>query len=281
MDQPERKASRTAIGVATLRALHELYDDSPKILSDPIIPHLLDHVILEKAKSNLEWQQDPVTTALRSHVVLRSRYAEDYLCDAVARGVQQYVSLGSGFDTFAYRQPKWAAALHIFEVDHAASQSDKIERLRRSGITIPPNVEFVAADFESASLRRILANSSLDLEAPAFFSCLGVLVYLTENSVRSIFAFVASFPRGSELVLSFSQGHDKGGVVKSLADASAAVGEPWNTYHTMEELTQQLMDSGFSEVLFLTPEEAEVRYYRDRQDNLPPPKRVTIARALV
>ena len=37
---------------------------------------------------------------LRSHVVLRSRFAEDSLRDAAARGITQYVLLGAGLDTF-------------------------------------------------------------------------------------------------------------------------------------------------------------------------------------
>src|SRR5215831_1547529 len=183
MPVEERPASRTAIGVAVLRALHELHDDSPKLLRDPIIPLLLGDEVLQQAKANQEWLQDPLTTALRSHVVLRSRYTEDCLHEAVDSGTRQYVILGAGFETFAYRQPAWAEPLRIFEVDHPASQRAKVERLRLAGISIPTNVEFVAADFESASaqsasLREVLSLSSLDLTAPAFFFCLGVLVYL-------------------------------------------------------------------------------------------------------
>src|SRR5579872_2488570 len=104
----QRKSSQTAIGVAVLRALHQRYDGSPKILNDSIVAQLLDDGVFLKAEASDEWRRDAVTTGLRSHVVLRSRYAEDRLCEAVRRGIRQYVSLGSGFDTFAYRQPDWA-----------------------------------------------------------------------------------------------------------------------------------------------------------------------------
>ncbi|HKF23250.1 MAG TPA: SAM-dependent methyltransferase [Candidatus Angelobacter sp.] len=281
MNSQDRKPSLTAVSVAVLRAMHQLHDGSPKILSDPVIPQLLDQATLDKINSDLSWKQDALTTGLRSHVVLRSRYAEDRLRDAVGRGVRQYVSLGSGLDTFGYRQPPWASALRIFEVDHAPSQRAKVERLRACGISIPPNVEFVAADFESASLREIFSRSSLDVHAPAFFSCLGVLVYLAEDAVQAIFELIASFPKGSEFVLTFSQGESTNGAVKKLADASAKVGEPWRTYHSPEELTRQLLKSGFSEVSVLSPQEAKDLYYRDRQDNLPPPSRSSIACAIV
>jgi methyltransferase (TIGR00027 family) len=285
MDIQERPASRTAIGVALLRAIHEIDDDSPKILSDPIILLLLDKEALQKAKANLEWLQSPLTIALRSHVVLRSRFAEDCLQQAAVSGVRQYVILGSGFDTFAYRQPAWAASLRIFEVDHPASKRAKVERLRQSGIPLPPNLEFVSADFESASLRDILSSSSLDFKAPAFFSCLGVLVYLPADSIKALFQLVASFPRLSEIVFTFSQGEkshgDQAGAHPSLAVAAAAVGEPWRTYHDPDVLHRELFEIGFSQVSFLSPEEAKYLYYRDRRDGLPPPRRTSIARAIV
>jgi methyltransferase (TIGR00027 family) len=285
MDIQERPASRTAIGVAVLRAMHELYDDSPKILSDPIIPLLLDNEVLQKAKTNFEWLQASRTTVLRSHVVLRSRYAEDSLHEAVVRGVHQYVILGAGFDTFAYRQPAWAAPLRIFEVDHPASQRVKVERLRLSGISLPANLEFVSADFESASLRDILSLSSLDFRAPAFFSCLGVLVYLPEDSIKAIFQLTASFPKLSEIVFTFSQDNrscdDQPDSNSSLADAAAAVGEPWRSYYDPDALRRELSEIGFSQVFFLSPQEAQHLYYRDRRHALPPPRRTAIGRAMV
>jgi len=286
MGSQERPASRTALGVAILRALHQLYDESPKILNDSVIPLLLGEDTLQKALASRDWFNDAVNIAMRSHVVLRSRYTEDCLQESVLCGVRQYVILGSGFDTFAYRQPDWAAPLRIFEVDHAASQRAKVERLRAAGIAIPPNVEFVAADFESATLREILANnSSLDFHAPAFFSCLGVLVYLPQATVRAILQLIASFPALSEVVLTFSQGRRPGDDqyegFSTLAQSAAAVGEPWLSYHDPDALSAELSEMGFSRVAILSPAEAEQLYYRDRSDGLPPPRRATIARAIV
>ena len=285
MTGPEQHAaSRTAVGVAVLRAMHQLHDDSPKILDDPIVPLLLDEDMLRQAQANLEWHRQPRNAALRSHVVLRSRYAEDCLQRAVSFGARQYVILGSGFDTFAYRQPPWAAPLRIFEVDHAVSQQAKLERLRASSIPIPPNLEFVSADFELSSLKDILSRSSLNFSAPAFFSCLGVLVYLPQESIRAIFELVASFPRNSELVFTFSQGdrffEDKSDG-PSLAEEAATVGEPWRSYHDPDTLRGELLEAGFSQVSFLSPEEAESLYYRNRRDSLSPPRRISIARAIV
>ena len=80
--------------------------------------------------------------------------------------------LGAGFDTFPYRQPQWARALRIYEVDHRATQEEKRQRLQSAGIPMPANLEFVAIDFESVSLREGLQSSTLNFTDPAFFRAL-------------------------------------------------------------------------------------------------------------
>ncbi len=235
---------------------------------------------MQRAKAASEWMQSALTVAIRSHVVLRSRYAEDHLSNAASRGVRQYVILGAGYDTFAYRQPSWADLLRIFEVDHVASQEAKVERLRSVGISIPPNLTFVPADFESATLRETLANGGVDIEAPTFFACLGVMVYLPKEAVDTIFRVVASFPQGSQMVFTFSQGESSAGV-SAMAREAAAVGEPFRTYHDPDTLYSELLEIGYSQVAILTPEQAADLYYSGTGVVLPPPRRAAIACANV
>jgi len=280
----QRPASQTALAVALLRAFHQLYDGEPKVLDDPVVLKLLEPQDLNKTKEEFARFESKPAKALRVHVVLRSRYAEDCLASAVSRGIRQFVTLGSGYDTFAYRQPDWAKELTIFEVDHPASQGAKKRRLTASGIALPPNLEFVPADFEASSLRDILARSSFDFSRPAFFSCLGVLVYLPQEAIDALFRLVGSLPQSSELVLTFSSPKSASGVesgFRQLAQAAAAVGEPWRTYHEPQALRCALVEAGFSSVDFLLPEQAERLYFAGRADKLPPPRRASIARAVV
>jgi methyltransferase (TIGR00027 family) len=113
------------------------------------------------------------------------------------------VLLGAGMDTFAYRQPSWAARLRILEIDHPESQKIKREYLVKGGITVPANVEFLPIDFEHRSLAEGLAASSLDRRAPTFFSWLGVTQYLTREAIDSTLRFLLSMPRRSEIVMEF------------------------------------------------------------------------------
>ncbi len=278
MSDPERPASRTALGVAALRAAHLLLDARPSILDDPVSLTLLDPGAREAIEGHAEHFQSAEARALRTHVVLRSRYAEDRLHAATVRGVRQLVVLGAGLDTFAYRQPVWAGDLRVFEVDQPASQHLKRERLARAGVPLPTNLTFVPIDFETTGLAAGLQGSGFDPARPTFVSWLGVMTYLTPDAVEAVFRWVASLPASSELVFTFSQPRAHS---SPLAERARALGEPWLTHVTPEQLTAQLLDLGFTRVELLTPEAAEARYLSGRADALPIPRRASTASALV
>src|SRR5262245_36401022 len=138
----ETKPSRTSEIPAIMRALHQSRDNEPKILADPIAARLVDLTGLD-ASWLAPMLTHPFARQWRAGFLIRSRYAEDCLAEGVARGLTQYLILGAGFDTFSYRQPAWAHAVSIFEIDHPATQRLKCGRLARSGITLPSNLTFV------------------------------------------------------------------------------------------------------------------------------------------
>lgn len=263
-----------------LRAAHQLIDGTPKILDDTIITALLGSSAVEYINSNVERFQSPRARGLRSHVLLRSRFAEDRLEHARALGVRQYVLLGAGLDTFAYRQPGWARALRVVEVDHPASQGAKRERLAAAGIAVPDNVSYAAIDFEHESLADGLRRGGVRHDVPTFFSWLGVMVYLTEDAIDAVLETVAQFPSPSRIAFTFTQPREPGeggyAAGPSLAERAAAAGEPWITYFDPAALEQKFYRLGFSSVEFLTPEESAVRYFANRSDDLPVPQRTAI-----
>ena len=265
-----RHPSYMAFRAATLRAVHQLIDEEPKILNDPIVLRLLDASTLDHIHLNPNKFRTPSMRALRSHIVLRSRYAEDCLAEAVDNGVQQYLMLGAGLDTFPYRQPDWAKVLRIFEVDHSASQRSKRERLALAGVEVPPNVELVACDFETTSLRDCLRKSSFDFGKPTFLSWLGVTMYLSTDAIDVVFRFVSSLPKSSEIVFTFASPVSL--ISETIAASAAAQGEPWRTRFEPNALAQKLHRLGFSTVSFLSTSEAETRYFRGRHDGLHAPK---------
>src|ERR1700736_506104 len=135
----EERPSVTAEGAAVMRVLHQKLDDEPKILDDPITPRLVDvHSDFYKSRVELlEHLPAPTRSRLKATFVMRSRYTEDCLGESVVDGLRQYVVLGAGLDTFAYRQPRWASTLRIFEVDHPATQRWKRRRLAEARMPMP------------------------------------------------------------------------------------------------------------------------------------------------
>ena len=198
---------------------------------------------------------------------------------AVRRGVPQYILLGAGFDTFALRQPPWARLLRILEVDHAGTQATKRTQLAAAGLAVPENAAFATIDFEHESLRDGLLRYQVSLNEPAFFSWLGVTMYLKEEAIDAVLRTVAGFPAGSEIVLTFAVPPGQLPVAAGTASCKSwrALGELLRP----DALGAKLRIGGFSNVEFLSPEEAEARYFRQRPQDLPVPTRTNIVRAVL
>lgn len=270
----DRNSSRTALGTAYMRAAHQLLDASPHILEDPLAVRLLGPAGVQRIRDAAESYHTPERRALRAHVVLRSRFAEDRLAAAVHRGVTQYVLLGAGFDTFALRQPAWAQLLQILEVDHEATQGMKRSQIAAAGLAMPENANFATIDFEHESLRDGLQRYPISLDEPTFFSWLGVTMYLNEGAIDGVLRSVAAFPAGSEIVLTFAL--PPNGARSPFDQRATHLGEPWISYFEPDALEAKLRGASFSTVEFLSPTEAEARYFRHRPGDLPVPRRTNI-----
>ena len=270
----KNRSSATSLGVASLRAAHQVLDSEPRLLNDPVILPLLGPAFEEQLRKDPDRFQTPGSIGLRSHVLLRSRFAEDCLASAYGRGVRQYILLGAGLDTYAWRQPPGRDELRIFEMDHPATQEQKRQMLQRAGYKTPVNLFFTPIDFERTSIAEALRGQPFDPARPCFISWLGVLVYLTTEAIDAVFDWMLSLPAGSEMVLTFTQRRDH----HPLSDRAAELGEPWQTFFTPEELKEKLITIGFSSVQMLEPEDAWRIYYSDRTDGLPPPRHASIAR---
>jgi methyltransferase (TIGR00027 family) len=269
-------ASQTAVRVALQRAVHQVLDAEPKVLIDPIavglFPAATEFAIQADATRHLE----PGWCRIRANFVLRSRQTEDCLAEAVKRGIEQYVILGAGLDTFAYRQPGWARDLRIVEVDQPASQGFKVQCLKAAGVTVPENLNFFPIDFRAEALGEKLRTMPLSKSKPNFVSWLGVTQYLDMEAIAGTLEAIASWPGGSELVLEYIESDwtslDPVGR-KAMEDAVAratAAGEPWLSRFSGSAMIDLLLKSGFSEVRHLSMDDARDRYFRGRSDGLTP-----------
>ena len=265
----QNQPSRTAQGAAMHRAAHQLLD-RPPVFDDP----LALTIIGEEAATELREGRDPRVTqsqGLRAFIATRSRFTEDCLAEAMTRGVRQYVLLGAGLDTFAYRATR--AGLRVFEVDHPATQGWKRARLSEVHIATPDWVTYAPVDFEHETIREGLARVGFDFAAPAVFAWLGVVPYLTREAVTGTLAFVASLARGSEIVFDYAQppgkeSPEQRALFEAMAERVAASGEPFRSFFEPEELLREVEALGFSRVEDLSASVLNARYFQGRADGL-------------
>ena len=261
--------SRTALGVAIRRASHQLYDSPPLVLDDPIAVPILGEmyrIALENAAASIH---DRFSLAMRAWLVARNRYAEDKLAEAVSRGVQQYVLLGAGLDTFAHRNP--FPDLQVFEVDHPATQQWKRELAAANGLPEHASLHYVPVDFERQSLALQLESSGLDLAAPTVFAWLGVVLYLTHPAFRATLDFIASFPEGSGLIMDYALPRhmlpsDELEARDLLAVRVQSIGEPFQLFFTPSDMAAEL--TAFQVLEDLDSTDLNDRYFAHRTDQL-------------
>jgi methyltransferase (TIGR00027 family) len=228
----------------------------------------------------------PIEKLTRSMIVMRSRYVEDCLADAVVqRGIRQYLILGAGLETFAYRQPSWAKTLRIYEVDHPGTQEWKKERLKAAGIVAPANLTLAPVDFESMSLDEGLRVPGFDFSAETFCSWLGVIVYLTKEAIDKTFEFIHRLPPGSEIVFSFDVPLQvlsgmEAEVATTHRNLMAAMGEPFVSPFSPAQFETKLHRMGFSQVIHFSPD-AQEWYFRGRRDGLAAQHIEQLMRAIV
>lgn len=263
----DAQPSRTAQGVAMRRAAHQVLDD-PCVFHDPLAVAIAGYESESPSASS-----QPFARALRAFIAVRSRYAEDQLSHAVERGVRQYVVLGAGLDTFAYRNPWRSTGLHVFEVDHPATQEWKRGRLSEAGIEIPEGMTFAAVNFETHSLDAGLQEAGFSRRAPAFFSWLGVTPYLTRPAFDSTIRFIASLPSASGVVFDFAVERSllkprQQLALDALAERVARAGEPFRLFFNPAALARDLTQLGFGEIEDLGSEEINSRYFAGRADGL-------------
>jgi len=245
--QPD-EPSRTALIPARHRAAHQTLDHG-SILRDPFALKILgedERDVLRFANAH------PLVSILRLLTAARSRIAEDALSEAVERGTRQVVILGAGLDTFALRNPHRAQQIHIYEVDHPATQAWKRQRLADAQLALPPWLTFAPVDFERDDLANELVAAGFQRSAPAFFIWLGVVPYLTQGAIDKTLDFMASIPN-AEVAFDYMEPPEAfSDEMKQLVKARAAqlekIGEPWASRLEPAVVAAILSSHGFCDI---------------------------------
>ena len=268
------KASRSAMGSGLLRAAHMREDGAPWVFEDTLARRLLSPAEVAELEAPMAAWPPMVRRAFRVSHAVRARLAEDVAVAGLAAGRRDYVLLGAGLDTFAWRHPR-AGEFVVWEVDHPATQAWKRAALRRAGLPEPANVRFVAADLASTAI------GDLALPDHATWNWLGVTMYLRPETTAATLRAIAAGRAGTTLVVNFLLPADAldvlGHAVRDCTGATvAATGEPVVATYTPDEAAGLLRQAGFGRAELFDASRLRDRYLRNRPD-LPLPGTTLIA----
>lgn len=272
-EEQESGPDNTAVRVALWRALH-LEADAP--------PHVLeDGVGLMLVAPDDDWRSrpdmSPFTRPFRASIVARARFIEDLVAEQAARGVDQYVILGAGLDTFAQRRPELASHMQVFEVDKPGPQAWKRQRLLDCGLGVPPHLRLVPVDFEAGDAWwERLALSGFDPAKLAVVASTGVSMYLTRDAVAATLRQVASLAPGSTFAMSFMlpiemTDPELRPAMERAAAGARANGTPFISFFTPTEMLTMAREAGFRDVQHVSAAMLAERYFAGRTDGLRPP----------
>jgi methyltransferase (TIGR00027 family) len=263
----------TAVRVALWRAMHVQVDPPPHVIED--------EVGLWIAAPGDGWRSRPdmdpdATSGYRASIVARARFIEDLVVEQAGHGVDQYVVLGAGLDTFAQRRPEIASTLRVFEIDQPGPQAWKRRRLVELGYGVPDWLRLVPVDFEaSGDWWEQLADAGFDPGRPAFVVSTGVSMYLTKDANAAALRRLAVLAPGSTLALTFLlpselvDDADRPGLHAAEKGARAAA-TPFLSFYTPQEMLALAREVGFADARHVSGTSLAERYFADRTDGLRP-----------
>jgi len=262
---------------AVARGVHRSDDAPPLVFDDPFALPFVGPGWRQLYDMVCALLPPEVVTQAIGLIVGRSRYAEDRLARG---GFEQYVVLGAGLDSTAWRLP----GIRVFEVDQPATQEWK--RARAAALGLDGGPAYVPCDLETDALAPALDAAGFDWTVPSCFSCLGLTIYLGVSAIERLLGAVANCPAGSEIVVSYSPPEayvDTAGRVlrDALSPVAAAGGEDYRTLLPPDEAVALIRRSGLVVADHPTGAEFNDRYFRGRADGLSAPSSERLLAAIV
>jgi methyltransferase (TIGR00027 family) len=191
-------ATHTAAAIARVRRLEGERPSEARLFDDPYA------TLFDDARLDVQ-QLFEMVPFFVEHVRIRTRFIDDTVREAVARGVRDVVLIGAGFDTRALRIPELRAGVRVIEIDHAEQIAEKKRRFAAAGIALPEALVFAPADLgQDGALVRALTAAGLEAMPDAsavLWICEGLFGYLSKDAISAIAADTARFSApGSVLV---------------------------------------------------------------------------------
>jgi methyltransferase (TIGR00027 family) len=263
----DTKRSRSAEGVALVRAIEAQKPEAERVVSDSYAHALIPGGVMFSIS---KWVinsglYDRLAPGAVAFIVGRERYIDDYLKECLKEGFEQIVILGAGFDTRAYRIPGLERT-RVIEIDQPATQAVKLERLKKIINPLPPHVTFVPADLNTEPLGECLRSGGYDERAKTLFIWQGVIYFLKPEGVDSTLAFIAEHSGpNSAVIFDYIYGETlrdtTQGYGKSLARAGKTSGEPYVFGIDKGQVGTFLTQRGFCNVSDMPLEDLKPKYF--------------------
>lgn len=290
-------SDRTAAGVAKIRWTEMLAEPGKRVCEDPFACAFVGSPLLRCLGLGVNsWLDSMFCAGFYEMIVGRTRVIDEVVRAAVAGGVTQYIILGAGYDTRAYRLGL-PSHIRIYEVDQQVVQSRKLSKLARAADLPAVDVVHVAVDFKSGSLRTALANArGFDPEAKSVVTLEGVTQYIPRTATASTINTIdALCGPGSTLFFSYvdektrddpvrvcGTGHPNPASVQRIGAMVAMIGEPWISYYGQAEIPSFIEKcSGFALVADTSMNEANEQFFLPVGRGLPSHKLCCFERYVV
>ncbi len=187
----KNQSSLTAAGIAIARGVESERPEGKRICYDPyarrFVPGWLYVTLAFFIRSGYAGRRGP---GVGEFLAAREHYIDDVLKGYINKGLEQLVILGAGYDSRAYRSEELKVQVKVFEVDHPATQKDKLARVERIFGEIPKHITFVPVDFNVDTLEKRLFDSAYDPKLKTLFIWQGVTMYLSGDAVDDTLKFV-------------------------------------------------------------------------------------------
>ena len=282
------KTSITALMSAFGRAYHTQNVENPifadtkvrELMTDEEHSMIADHILSgidffapdkkDSFQNSEETLKYLVNTQIAPTPLARAAFCEEALKTSMQTGTEQYVILGAGLDTFAFREQDFLKRYEVFELDHPLTQKDKKERIKRAGWTLPEKLHFVPIDFTKDNIGDKLIEAGFKPEKKVFFSWLGVCMYLEQSAIEKVLQNLSALAAdGSDLIFDYAddglfQAEERR--VQNMLAMAKAGGEEMKSCFDQMSLELMLSSHHFLTYEHLSRREIQNRFFSERND---------------
>ena len=273
-----KNPSKTAETIAVVRMSESKKPEDERVCYDPYAIRFISREVLDFAAHNPEKykafvaRNERLVPGASNSIVARVRFFDDIVNSSINDGLEQLVILGAGYDTRAYRI-EGLDKVKVFEVDHPATQSIKIEKITEIFGSLLDYVTYVPMDLELDKFSQQLLKRGYNKSLKTLFIMEGLLMYLSPEIVDELLSFIVhNSGKGSSIIfdyipLSVVDGTCELEAGQNWRKGVMDVGEPFKFGINDGETESFLTKRGFMKIKDMTGEDYKKAYFHGKNED--------------